>query len=115
MSRRWRWRIPAASIRLLGGGLRPPSEASPQDQVAPAEPALEPRRGRARHAHDRELTGDMQRVENNVKKVALAYSGGLDPIARRGASPPFRSLPPGPGCADGAGARTAPWSGATRP
>jgi hypothetical protein len=25
----------------LGGGVRPPSEASPQDRVTPAEPALE--------------------------------------------------------------------------
>jgi len=27
----------------LGGGLRPPSEASPQESIAPAKPALEAR------------------------------------------------------------------------
>src|SRR2546422_2678284 len=31
----------------LGGGLRPPSETSPQESIAPAKPALEPRAQRA--------------------------------------------------------------------
>src|SRR5207245_9366769 len=34
-------RTSRASRRTLGGGLRPPSETSPQEQVAPAKPALE--------------------------------------------------------------------------
>src|SRR3989449_3940197 len=31
------------AARKLGGGLRPPSEPPPRNQIAPAKPALEPR------------------------------------------------------------------------
>src|SRR3989442_13814921 len=48
----------------------------------------------------------------SVRVVATGVLlGDLKPgpgeLTRRGASPPFRSLPPGSGCAGGAGARTA--------
>jgi argininosuccinate synthase len=46
--------------------------------VAPGPPALERRRDRVRRADHREQTGGMNRVNKPVKRVALAYSGGLD-------------------------------------
>src|SRR6058998_2683087 len=66
------------STRLLGGGLRPPSETFPQEWVAPAKPALEQRRSQRRAANHGDRTAGVRRVGMSVKKVVLAYSGGLD-------------------------------------
>src|SRR5207247_543916 len=45
-------RVMAQILDWLGGGLRPPSETSPREQIAPAEPALERAAiGRSRPGH----------------------------------------------------------------
>src|SRR5437660_2755368 len=81
--------------RKLGGGLRPPSETSPQESLRrQSRRSNLDRRTRAVLGH----VPHLRKVNSTDRRTACARRArraGWPPETRRGASPPFRNLPPG--------------------
>src|SRR6516165_447523 len=71
--------VPARSC--FGGGLRPPSEASPQESVAPAKPALEQCQPLLPHPRDSRLPA-RRRTTAVIAAIAILASASVSAVAQ---------------------------------